>query len=346
MIDAPPRKVLATLGIANAELCPFTSGLINASWRVDLPDGERLVLQRVNAIFPVNINDDIDRVTRHLEEKGLFTPRIVPTPQGELGLVTNGEMWRLLTFIPGVSRDMLENPRQADEAGDLLARFHLALSDLDHTFVNARLGVHDTPLHLEALKGALKEFKAHAQYEEVKPIGDAILEIAGTLPELPRSSDRIVHGDPKISNVIFDEITDDAVCLIDLDTISPMPVILELGDAFRSWCNLQGEESPDASFSLPLFRSAVTGYSRQARHFLTEAEWRSLPAATLTVTVELAARFAADALAESYFGWDVERYATAGDHNRSRAISQLSLAKNIQAQWGALEEVIAAAVGS
>ena len=125
-----------------------------------------------------------------------------------------------------------------------------------------------------------------------------------------------------------------------------MPIILELGDAFRSWCNLQGEEHRDAAFSLPLFRAAVAGYAREAWSFLTEEEWRALPAATLTITVELAARFAADALVESYFGWDAERYGTAGEHHQVRAHSQVSLAQSIRAQWSAMEEVIAAAIGS
>ena len=228
----------------------------------------------------------------------------------------------------------------------MLARFHLALSDLKHTFVNARLGVHDTPLHLETLKGALAEHHNHARFNEIKPLANAILEIAATLPELPVSTNRTVHGDPKISNVVFNEITDGAICLVDLDTIASMPIILELGDAFRSWCNPQGEDNKDASFSVPFFRAAVTGYAREAWDFLAEEEWQALPAATLTITVELAARFAADALVERHFGWDSKRYGTASEHNQVRAESQVSLAQSIRAQWSAIEDIVAARIGS
>jgi hypothetical protein len=38
----------------------------------------------------------------------------------------------------------------------------------------------------------------------------------------------------------------------------------------------------------------------------------------------LAARFAADALDESYFAWDPQRFASRGEHNRVRAAGQLS----------------------
>ena len=341
----PPISVLEALKLTDATLTRYESGLINDTWRVDMPDGQRLVLQRLNPIFPVSINDDIELVTQHLEDKGVFTPRLVPTPEDKLTLTQSGERWRLMTFMPGVTRDVLENPRQADEAGSMLARFHLALSDLKHMFVNARLGVHDTPMHLETLKAALAKYNHHARFDEIKPLANAILEIAATLPELPVSADRTVHGDPKISNMVFNEITDGAICLVDLDTIAPMPIILELGDAFRSWCNPKGEDNKDASFSVPFFRAAVTGYAREAWDFLTEEEWQALPAATLTITVELAARFAADALVESHFGWDSKRYGTASEHNQIRAESQVSLAQSIRTQWSAMEDIVAARIG-
>ena len=43
------------------------------------------------------------------------------------------------------------------------------------------------------------------------------------------------------------------------------------------------------------------------------------------MSLELAVRFAADALDESYFGWDAGRFASRGDHNLVRARGQWSL---------------------
>ena len=178
-------------------------------------------------------------------------------------------MWRVLTCIPGISRDTLENNRQAREAGALLGRFHSAVSDLDHTFSNPRLGVHDTAAHLENLRRALASHGDHPQFDRVEPIAERILDMAGQLPELPLTRERIVHGDPKISNVIFDPDTDEAVCLVDLDTVAFMPVILELGDAFRSWCNPLGEDTRETTFSMPLFRAALAGYAGEAGDLLS-----------------------------------------------------------------------------
>ena len=65
--------------------------------------------------------------------------------------------------------------------------------------------------------------------------------------------------------------------------------------------------------------------------------WRGFPAATLRITVELAARFCADAHEETYFGWDRERFASASAHNQARATSQLHLAGSIAADLATLE---------
>ena len=126
-----------------------------------------------------------------------------------------------------------------------------------------------------------------------------------------------------------------------------MPIMLELGDAFRSWCNPLAEDEPGAEFSLLIFRSAITGYARATQGLLSENEWRTIPAATLTIAVELAARFCADALNENYFGWDATRFRTASEHNQARTRSQINLARSIDAQHTRLEaEVMAAFEGA
>ena len=94
------------------------------------------------------------------------------------------------------------------------------------------------------------------------------------------------------------------MCLIDLDTLARMPVALELGDALRSWCNPATEDAADARFVRPFFAAAVDGYAAAAPGFLAHDEWGAIPRGTLTITVELAARFCADALRERYFRWD------------------------------------------
>ena len=61
--------------------------------------------------------------------------------------------------------------------------------------------------------------------------------------------------------------------------------------------------------------------------------------------MELAARFCADALHESYFGWNRARYDSASAHNQARVHGQLKLAAGIRAELAALEDKTAAAFG-
>jgi Ser/Thr protein kinase RdoA (MazF antagonist) len=298
----------------------------------------------VNAVFPPEIHYDIDAVTRHLRAKGLATPVLIPTRLGMLWHEHDGAVWRAMTSIDGASYEALGNAEQAREAGRILAVFHRALVDLKHTFRRARLGVHDTARHLTNLRTALEEQRAHRAFAEIAMLAAEVLELAAAIDTTADAADRIVHGDPKISNVMFTHDGHRALCLIDLDTVARVPIALELGDAFRSWCNPKTEDASNATFELTLFRAAIEGYAAGTEGFITPAEWRAIPHAIFRITVELAARFCADALRESYFGWDKNRFATASDHNQARTRGQVALARAVRAQLPTIEELVTVAV--
>jgi Ser/Thr protein kinase RdoA (MazF antagonist) len=341
----PDATVLDAFGLEREPLERATSGLINPTWFVQARDGTRLVLQSVNRIFPAEVNVDIEAVTRHIAAKGIETPTVVRSRFGKLWLEHDGAVWRVLTRIDGVTRDALESPAQAREAGRVLAEFHRAVCDLEHEFRSRRLGVHDTARHLEALRGALDEHRGHRDFAAVRPLAEQVLGLAAELPALPPMPDRIVHGDPKISNVMFAADADRALCLIDLDTLARMPIALELGDALRSWCNPATEDAPEARFVRELYAAAIEGYASGARGLLGPAEWGAIADGTLTITVELAARFCADALRERYFRWDERRYASSSAHNQARTRAQLAIAATLRTELPALRELGARTFG-
>ncbi|MEQ1802767.1 MAG: aminoglycoside phosphotransferase family protein [Gammaproteobacteria bacterium] len=339
-----PESVLSAWNLQGSAVSPLGSGLINRTWLVSAGSG-RYVLQQVNPIFPGAINDDIQVVTAHLRARGLVAPELLRTTDGRLWLDDPGGAFRLMTHVDGVSHDRLGSPDEAREAGQLLAHFHRALSDLRHEFRNQRLGVHDTPRHLTVLRQALVDHATHPDMAAIRPLADQILELSGALPRLPALPDRIVHGDPKINNLLFDPATGRALCFIDLDTLGRMPLHLELGDAFRSWCNPKGEDSPRSAFDLNLFSAAVEGYAAGAAGWITPEEQGAIVAGTLTIYVELAARFCADALRESYFGWDATKFPSRSAHNQVRAASQVTAARALWDARGAAEEAVRRAFG-
>lgn len=340
----PPFAVLKAWNLAGASLSPLGSGLINQTWLV-ANGADRYVLQQVNPVFSPEIHADIRVVTAHLRSQGLVSPELLAAADGRWWVEDGGRVFRLMTYVNGVSRDRLANVTEAEEAGTLLARFHRALASLEHEFRNSRLGVHDTDRHLGVLRKALVEHAAHRDYAVIRPLAEDILELAAVLPKLPTVPDRIVHGDPKINNLLFDAATGHAVCFIDLDTLGRMPLPLELGDAFRSWCNPAGEDNRQSAFAMDLFAGAIDGYAAAAAGWLTPEETGAIVSGTLTIYVELAARFCADALRESYFGWDAQRFPSRSVHNQVRAASQLTAARALWDARSAAEEAVRRSFG-
>jgi Ser/Thr protein kinase RdoA (MazF antagonist) len=340
-----PDDIERQYGLRAASVSALGVGLINQTFLVETPDGGRYVLQRLHDIFPGVVNDDIEVVTARLEERGLITPRLIRTVTGRLWVDSSDGIWRLMTYVPGTVVERVESESRAREAGALLGRFHAALADLDYSFAAARSGIHDIARHVGVLQLALATHRGHPSYQTIRPLGESILAAAADLVPLPSLPTRVVHGDPKISNFIFEPETGRGLCLVDLDTLNRMPLPLELGDALRSWCNPAGEDTGATGFAVDHFRAALSGYADAARKLITPAESGCLVGATLTIMVELAARFCADALNESYFAWNPSRFASRSEHNRVRAEGQLEAWRACRARTPELSAIVAEVFG-
>jgi Ser/Thr protein kinase RdoA (MazF antagonist) len=329
---ADARAALADFPVAVAGVAPFGEGLINATFAVDAHEGA-FVLQRVHPVFAPQVHENIAAVTQRLAASGIATPRLVPTRAGALW-TDRGDagVWRLMTRLPGVTFSAVTSAMQARSAGEALARFHGALVGLDHRFVGMRTGVHDTAAHLAALAIAVADHREHRLFAEVARVAEAIEARAAALPSIAGVPDRVAHGDPKFNNVVFESASgagaERAVGLVDLDTVGPMALHLELGDMWRSWCNRKGEDERAAALDLDVFEASLAGWAAAAPT-PEPAEREALVHGLEWITVELAARFAADALVERYFGWNAARFAGRGEHNLVRAQGQLSLHEQV-----------------
>lgn len=343
---AIPSHVLSAWQLDPATVRPLGTGLINRTFLAREHDGPWRVLQQLNPMFAASVNEDIEAVTAHLAAQGLPTPRLLRTRDGALCLPEPGGAWRLLTHVEGRVLDAIEQPAQARSAGRLLARFHRALETLAHDFRHRRPPIHEPARHLANLAIALQAHPRHRLRAAAGELAEAIFAAAEALPALPATPLRIVHGDPKISNLVFDEHGREALCMLDLDTIGQMPLPYELGDAFRSWCNVATEDAPGGSFSAERFAAAVRGYGEVARGWLSPAEASTAVLATALIQVELAARFCADSLNENYFGWNPARFGSRGEHNLVRAQSQLGVHRSLRAQWARLESMAGEALES
>ena len=306
-------------GWRDDQISPHAGGLINTTYVVRDDAGVPIAaLQKLHAIWAPEVNLDIEAVTTHIASRGLVTPRLLRTRDGRAWVEDGGAVWRALSWVDGKTVHALPDPSWAKSAGELVGRFHRAVADLTYDYKFTRAGVHDTAAHLGKLR-------AHAG----DALADEILAAAATLPALPSAPRRHVHGDLKISNVIFRDAT--AIALVDLDTFAKGTLAFELGDAMRSWCNPHGEDAGAVKFELPIFAAAMTGFFAIATDLVSRDERIAIVTGLETVCLELAARFCVDIFEDRYFGWDPARFGSRREHNRVRAAGQLALGRAVRA---------------
>jgi Ser/Thr protein kinase RdoA (MazF antagonist) len=314
---------------------------------------QRIILQRINRrVFPRPdwIMENMRKVTDHVmadverdagaagREWGF--PQVIPTKAwGDFFLDDEGEYWRALTMVDAsTSYAKVRNAEHAREAGMVLGCFHRMISDVDIAGLHDPLpGFHILPEYLrkydetvadtaseERLRGSAEVGRLREFVEARR--GDAgILENAKARGELRT---RLIHGDPKVDNIMMDDFTGKGIAIVDLDTVKPGLVQYDFGDALRSLCNPAGEDESDlanVSFDVGLCEAFVRGYFVHAREFLTEADHRYLFDSIRLIAFELGLRFFQDYLAgDVYFKVRFE------EHNLNRARVQFKLCESVE----------------
>ena len=336
--DAYVFSILDNWNISKSLRSSKHQGLINHTWLVGDPvEG---VLQWVNPIFNENIHLDIEAVTSHLLSKGLQTTSLISTHNGT-GYVAdpNGGFWRILRYIPGQTFDTVQSTKHAFAAGKLVGEFHNAMSDFEYTWQAPYRDSHNTVQKMALLEDTLHSADGHNLEVPVRALGNQILrewaEWSGQL-NLPKRS---CHGDLKISNLHFKNL-EQGICLLDLDTLGPGDYSIEMGDAWRSWCNPAGESNLEQTyFDLSLFEASANGWLTEM-HSITAEEKNNLISGVERICLELSARFCADAIQNTYFKENRSLFPEIGQHNLQRARTQFKLAQSVNAQKSQAEKII------
>lgn len=324
----------------------FHSGHINSTHRVEVRfngKSDSFVVQRINTyVFPdpVGIMGNIDLVTGHIRQKLLAQGR---DPQGRVleflkrsdgtnyYFESEGVFWRVYRFIPNtVTYDKAEDPAVLTSAGRAFGEFQTLLADLPMAGLKETMpGFHDTPRRMQNLLNAVQEDSCGrygeverevAVLEEHRFLWAKLMEDhkAGLLPL------RVTHNDTKYNNVLIEKNTGEAVCVIDLDTVSPGLPAWDFGDAVRFSGNRAAEDEPDTSkvkLDLGLYEAFAAGFIPACREGLTQVELESLALGCATMAFELSMRFL-----EDYLRGDKYFKTLRPKHNLDRARSQLALA--------------------
>lgn len=327
------------------------SGHINSTFLVtyELGNGERrrYILQRINEkVFkdPLAVMRNVECVTSHINWKVLRRKRdlggqtlnLYPHKTGRFyGNGEGGGIWRCYNYLEGCQTyDVVENARQAYEAGRAFGAFQNLVSDLPpEEIVETIPDFHHTRKRFDTLMGAVEEDR-HGRAASVQSELDFVRGSEGIVDRLLDLVDRgmlplrITHNDTKINNVLFDQETDEAVCVIDLDTVMPGLSLYDFGDLVRTATNPTAEDERDLTkvkLRVRIFESLVEGYLASAGPVLTEEEVLQMAFSGRLISLELGMRFLTDHLnGDEYF-----RVAREGQ-NLDRARTQLCLARQIE----------------
>lgn len=330
------------------------NGHINTTYRACYrnEDGheDRYILQRINDyVFkdPAQVMRNVEKVTRHITWKLLRRRRdaagqtlnLFPARGGRnyIVLPEEGGMWRCYNNIEGThTYDVVENTRQAYQAGYAFGSFQDLICDMNPEDIRESIpDFHNTPKrYADLLKSVEADVKGRvancqAELELLKSWENRFSRITDMMAtgEIPT---RITHNDTKINNVMLDEETDDAVCVIDLDTVMPGSVLYDFGDMVRTATCMAQEDEEDLSkvkMEMPFFESLAEGYLDAAHGFLTQREVEFMPFAGWLITAEIGIRFLTD-----YLDGDLYFRTSKPEHNLIRARNQFKLAQSIDSQ--------------
>ncbi|MGB7290824.1 MAG: phosphotransferase [Thermodesulfobacteriota bacterium] len=336
-----------TIGDVN-NITPYGKGRINETFLVTAfsKNGEesfdnKYILQKLHQIFTPAVLEDIEVITSRLEKANIVTPKLIRTMKGDLSVNSEGETWRMLTYIGGKTYEYGIDNQKAESAASLIGEFHNALSGLDYKFLHKIPNFHDTRSIMEGLSRITLIYQNTDKYKTLSPLTEEILiqyeKIKDSIEGLP---ERIIHGDLKLNNIRFDEKGQKAIAIVDLDTLGTGKIVIDIGDAIRSWCHkLVGPDGEDDLFDLDMFRFIMSGYLSTAV-FMTREEIKSIPEGVVMMMLELSARYITDAYEESYFRLDSERYANLFEQNKTKAFAQMRLFNDFKKKIGKVDNIL------
>ena len=303
------------------------SGLINKTYIIEhLSNGKKskFILQCLSNVFEsheiVNFNHQL--ITDHIKNKlkkdypyldnqRWEVPSLIGCESNNLFLLLfDSYFWRAMVYIDDTfSFDILEDKIMAYQTGIGLAKFHLICSDIDFTKLRTSIkNFHNTKHYIDQFNIILKDYNFIELDDKVnKRVQNLISNLSSHIEYvefilrnlkqklIPLS---VIHGDPKLSNFLFDSQYKYVVSLIDLDTVSTGYLLTDMADCIRSICNLAGED-PDNIYNVYFDINSCKNFLKGYFSFLNpkgDSCFELLPEFIYLIIVELAIRFLNDFL--------------------------------------------------
>ena len=315
-------------------IVPFGDGHINDTYRVTTSDGV-YVLQHVRKAIDIGkLEHNYKLYAGACEAAGLYFPTWLKNRAGAYFFADpSGEHWRMYPWIEG---EVLEAPLSEEAliaCGRGLARMHVCLQtisgeplatypmlhDLSHYYDRYLRVVAEAEKPFEAAEGPLAEAQEPlepaedplaAAQEPFKPTRDPSLEklISERIDDflsLRLDRSKVIHGDPKLANILFQDGRVKA--FLDFDTVMRGSLLEDLTDCIRSCCIQNWKLDQAAAQAL------IRGYMTEAPDLISDDERQLLLTVVQKLCFELGLRYYTDAIAkekafkEKYPGYLLEK---------------------------------------
>lgn len=340
----------------------FGSGHINSTFLVTCNDNgtmRKYILQKINTNVFNNIDklmNNVFSVTSYLREKireaggdeNRETLNFIKTVNGEkYYYAENGECYRAYVFVSdSVCYNSVDNAELFKQSGVAFGKFQRLLADFPaDTLFETIPNFHNTKYRYDnefipAVESDVSGRKSSCQKEI-----DFVTEREGYCSRLVdmiadgKLPLRVTHNDTKLNNVMFDEKSGKAICVIDLDTVMPGLALYDFGDSIRFGANTADEDEKDlsrVSIDLEYFKAYADGFLSEAGESLNKAEIDNLAFSALLMTFECGMRFLTD-----YLNGDTYFKTAYPEHNLVRARNQFALITDMEKHMDEMESIIA-----
>ena len=327
------------------ECVPYGSGHINDTYRLTYGTGKHYILQKMNkSIFtkPIELMENVSGVTAWLKKKiqenggdvDRETLNLVMTKDGLPYYVDeDGEYWRVYLFIEDATcYDMVKDEEDFYQSAVAFGHFQRLLADypaetLHETIVN----FHNTVDRLDKFKTAVEKDVCHRAADVEKEIQFVLdrTELAHVLCDMQNQGKlplRVTHNDTKLNNIMIDNATGKAICVIDLDTVMPGLSVNDFGDSIRFGASTGAEDEKDLT---------KVSFIEGCGGALTETELDMLPMGAILMTFECGMRFLTDYLEGDHY-FKIHREG----HNLDRCRTQFKLVKDMEEKLSRMKEIV------
>ncbi len=311
---------------------------------------KKYILQRINKAVFQNMTALMNNISAVIEHIGTKIDKddpeyerkflnFVKTKDGEyLYADDHACFWRAYLYVDNTTAyDSIENPELFYEAGRGFGIFQRHLDDFPvDKLVEIIPKFHDTKSRFFDFVAAVAK-DAVGRVAKLESEIDFLFDRRKMMAEIVNMIDagvipvRVTHNDTKLNNILIDNDTGKAMCVIDLDTVMPGSVLYDFGDAIRFGANTAAEDEPDVSkitLDMGLFKLFAKGFLEETEGLFSKEEIHYLPLGVKVITCELAMRFLTD-----YINGDVYFKTKYPDHNLVRARAQMKLLTEIEAKY-------------